>query len=1279
MDQMVCMLALTALDTGMISTPTGLKTLFDSSMPEAAHDASTHPPSCLPGTREQYITEITLWASQLDRQCPVLWVNGPAGVGKSAVAQTCAEKLEKQSLGAAFFFSGSNERTDAQRFFPTIAYQLTGHFQPYADHLEKKIRNDPSLLTKSLDVQFRELISAPFEELYAQGERLAHDSILIVDGLDECEPENAQRDIIRIILGSTSLRELPFSWAIFSRPEPHLESTFQSLDPNHSLLWSLTIVASGASATQDIELYLRSGFRDISSKSDPQWPSEDEIQQLVRKADGLFIYAASVLRFLRDPDLPDPEKQLTALLSRKAQPGRILSELDSFYTLIMELIPSDTLSVTLTLLLLVEYRPAVCAGTLLYQEDDRALSLLEISNLLGYSTRGVAAALNRLRSVIRNRKSETKMEAFSMQDSHVSYYHASFQEFIKDSTRSGQFCIYQTSHYSRWADRCLQVINESHSSHGVQLANWHPVKTDVDEATAAKSLESSLVGRAVLSLLHACARADLRENLDLLERLQGVDYRSALDRCSRSRYHLEAQDVLSCVEQIGDDTNAIVRKARPLTFELIQSYYQLRRNISPKFVKFVFPVYKLGHGTKSILLWPDEKSPFVNPLRDSDDLADKICYHFARPSSINGGHFEDHTQVHNHFYQSSGLQILLDSSLPEAAHNSCHTSRSCLSGTREQYINDITGWVRAHNVPQLPGESPRDKPKPPHKLLWFNGPLGVGKSAIAQTCAEMLQETAELGAAFFFSRPNRLDDPTKFFLSIAYQLATRLQPTVSLYGLLLEEIVRNDPGLVTKSLRVQVQKLLIEPILALLSRTAEVVHHRALIIVDGLDEANGHDTQCEILRLISQITLDYPTLPLLWAVFSRPELHIKYVVQELQDLWWEIPLVLSSDTHRDIELYLQTNFRRMQKQYDSPLGSSQEWPSEADIKALVQKSGGLFVFAANIVRFFDNPMLLDREKQLANLLSSGFQTTSSALDRPPSSLAHLDSFYTAIMQRVPCHILFYTLNTLLVLSSGLISTDLSLTIVSNLLDYPISTLLSALYPLHSVLFQRGSSGAVVCDRTCSTPPKSTDIIVGFYHYSFLEFLRAPSRSEFGTSGGLCGILLKEYQSVGEKEEIQRNLLVEASCSLLSSCAHISTLSDHADLIFQLNTLDFRKIVSTVGESKQHLVMCIREEALHDLINQLNQYTKTQPWTRRAPQLIRERLQILNSLTRKLLYHLSPNPSARVYPVYELGHGDKMVYLYPENTDSNGVVYHVCMSSDELNDPYIFTDGNEILS
>ncbi|KAJ3562723.1 hypothetical protein NP233_g9392 [Leucocoprinus birnbaumii] len=107
----------------------GLEILLKASMPTAFHDSGARypPPKCHHATRKDYIAKITDWAQgQSEHSEPILWMRGPFGVGKTAVAQSSAEALEAlEKLLATLFFSRSyGDRDDPQRFIPSIAYQI---------------------------------------------------------------------------------------------------------------------------------------------------------------------------------------------------------------------------------------------------------------------------------------------------------------------------------------------------------------------------------------------------------------------------------------------------------------------------------------------------------------------------------------------------------------------------------------------------------------------------------------------------------------------------------------------------------------------------------------------------------------------------------------------------------------------------------------------------------------------------------------------------------------------------------------------------------------------------------------------------------------------------------------------------------------------------------------------------------------------------------------------------------------------------------------------------
>ena len=91
---------------------------------------------------------------------------GPAGVEKSAIAKSCAEKTVAQHKLSMSFFFFCTQYVD--NFFTTITHQLTMEIDEYRKALDLKIQHNPTLLSKGLDAQFCELIIEPFLELIEQ-------------------------------------------------------------------------------------------------------------------------------------------------------------------------------------------------------------------------------------------------------------------------------------------------------------------------------------------------------------------------------------------------------------------------------------------------------------------------------------------------------------------------------------------------------------------------------------------------------------------------------------------------------------------------------------------------------------------------------------------------------------------------------------------------------------------------------------------------------------------------------------------------------------------------------------------------------------------------------------------------------------------------------------------------------------------------------------------------------------------------------------------------------
>jgi hypothetical protein len=263
---------------------------------------------CLESTRGEVIARISKWADQTDDRT-IYWLFGPAGVGKSTIAYTVAERYARQKnnlypngrLAASFFFSRSNiDLSKTTHFFPTIAYQLAISLPSTRGSMEKALEADPSILFKKLDYQFMKLILDHIRPP-AQSQSM-RPMIVVIDGLDECEKESSA-SLIQVLAGTYQHSQPPLRFLITSRADDHIKEMF---DEYPSQLYLLDLWEYHADReirsffkTRFLELYQKKRHR-LMKGVQPPWPSELELDVLVKKAEGLFIYASTLVKFVGD-------------------------------------------------------------------------------------------------------------------------------------------------------------------------------------------------------------------------------------------------------------------------------------------------------------------------------------------------------------------------------------------------------------------------------------------------------------------------------------------------------------------------------------------------------------------------------------------------------------------------------------------------------------------------------------------------------------------------------------------------------------------------------------------------------------------------------------------------------------------------------------------------------------------------------------------------------------------------------------------------------------------
>ncbi|KAJ3553590.1 hypothetical protein NP233_g12610 [Leucocoprinus birnbaumii] len=464
------------------SSGTGFNELRSAAVHEAMRDSPTRElPRCFEGTRLEYRREITSWGKGewRSKNSRVLWMDGPAGVGKSAVAQTWTEELEDR-FAAAFFFSRANGWNKPSTFLPTIAYQLATRYPSYRHAVDAAITRDPLILQASIPVQFRELIVKPLREISSQDRAGVEDAIIVVDGLDECNGLQAQSTIINVVITSASEGTSPFLWGFFTRPESTIVTAFSSFVAL-KVTWRLTLPVRAHHVDQDMEAYLRDGFHTIRVKHpsiSPLWPPEESLNQLIEQSYGLFVYGTSAIRYIdqgSDSTRLGPEERLQLLLDRGKGPRARLSQLDQLYLLIMDLIPKTALQDVLLVLYanhyFRNYTPNKSQSAQLWQ------TVPILSSLLGFSNSAFYDTLSPLHSVLKIASPDGNTHPS------IRFYHASFTDFLTTVERSTEdYHIMTNAICSLFYSACVSVLLSESPIPAPPGKRWRPLREFHDDS-----------------------------------------------------------------------------------------------------------------------------------------------------------------------------------------------------------------------------------------------------------------------------------------------------------------------------------------------------------------------------------------------------------------------------------------------------------------------------------------------------------------------------------------------------------------------------------------------------------------------------------------------------------------------------------------------------------------------------------------------------------------------------------------------------------------------------
>jgi hypothetical protein len=392
---------------------------------------------CLQGTRTQILSQITEWVNSAGDNVPrVLWLSGPAGKGKSAIAHTIAKWFEDVGgLGSCYTFDRQREADHRhEKIFSTIARDLADRDPEMRRALAGAIQTANSLKnTADITQQWQKLLIEPLGK--SSGSTVGP-VVIIIDALDESGGVGTRRDLLRILAGKhqdtavPKITNLPnnFHFIVTSRPLGDIRDEFHGVQ--HIRQMSMDDIPT-AVAQRDIHTYVSKELEGLGFQN-------REFVVLAEKADGLFEWARLACGYIREYHVGlSPINCYDAVVSCDPTGRSMLFHI--MYDLIFtDIMPRDT------------------STHVQHSQKSRSTALARFRSVMGQILSTAEplplASLNAMRRHFPMQEDNFDVELVvksmgsllggtTNPDSPIRPLHASFRDFLTDKPSSGQFFI----------------------------------------------------------------------------------------------------------------------------------------------------------------------------------------------------------------------------------------------------------------------------------------------------------------------------------------------------------------------------------------------------------------------------------------------------------------------------------------------------------------------------------------------------------------------------------------------------------------------------------------------------------------------------------------------------------------------------------------------------------------------------------------------------------------------------------------------------------------------
>lgn len=352
----------------------------------------------------------------------------------STMVYGVSEKAESERFSLVSFFCSRQLDSGKSSFLlPTICRQLCDHSASYATSLVAALEQDSTLASATLKIQLEQLLIKPWEAGASEQQGLPW-LIVIIDALDENPGGFIFFEGLLEAVKAKRLGGLKFF--ISSRMDPNMTALCATFPPD-TVCYLQDI--SKESTQNDIRCYLKEVLPpDIDTLL---------VEKLTKASNGLFIYAATVVKLVCGQDSNTVEEQeiiLEEIFEETSDSGPPMDLNQLYYQIVKDAISHERLSIQTTRLNILH--TILCVM--------HPITVPAIAKLAKTKETTVAHVISKLHPVM-----------YQSHEGLIYIYHASFQDFILDSSFTNNASFFDLHcnaaiQHAFLSKNCFQIMAE---------------------------------------------------------------------------------------------------------------------------------------------------------------------------------------------------------------------------------------------------------------------------------------------------------------------------------------------------------------------------------------------------------------------------------------------------------------------------------------------------------------------------------------------------------------------------------------------------------------------------------------------------------------------------------------------------------------------------------------------------------------------------------------------------------------------------------------------------